>query len=101
MSFATQLKEQGQQAALFGAGSAADQIMDLFVDWCKPGHTFLIEDFRMYVERVRPEIFVTGKYWGSLPRAAIKRGLIRSTGRYLKTRSPATHAHPAAEWMAL
>jgi hypothetical protein len=32
MNIATQLKEQGQQAALFGAGPAADQIIEMLVE---------------------------------------------------------------------
>lgn len=106
MNIATQLKEAGQQAALFGAGTAADQIMELMIDWCRDRKVagrpvFLVEEFRMYVERVRPEIYVIGKFWGSLPRAAIKRGLIRATGEYRKTTSAATHAHPAMLWVVV
>ena len=106
MNIATQLKEQGQQAALFGAGDAADQIIDLMVDWCRErkasgNRLFLIEEFRHYVERVRPEIHVIGKFWGSLPRQAVKRGLIDATGEYRKTTSPATHGHVAMQWFVL
>ena len=105
-NLATQLKEHGQQAALFGAGPVADQILELMADWCAARKAsgrleFLIEEFRMYVESIRPDINVIAKFWGSLPRQAVKRGLIRSTGEYRKTTSPATHGHVAMQWVVL
>ena len=51
-------------------------------------------------ENIRAECIARGvqphshKAWGALVQSAIKRGLLKPTGRYEKTKSVKTHCHP-------
>ena len=40
----------------------------------------------------------TSKAWGSLPRLALRRGLIQPTDRYIKAAAPRTRSHPVRVW---
>ncbi len=96
------LKRAGQQLALDFPGQAWQaSIVEAFREWCQArrGSTVVIEDFRSQVSlSLHPH---SPKCWGSLPRLAAKAGLIRSTGRYAKARSPRTHSHPVAVYEVL
>jgi len=101
------LKKQGQQLALFNAGRDwIEQTLDRFAEFCKSRKAdgqpeFRFEEFRdMVIQRGWPEP-ASHKAWGALPRAAVKRRLIRATNRYEPAQSRATHAHPVRVWSVL
>lgn len=103
----SELKKQGQQLALFGAGPAwvADALAQLRA-FCATrklaGATeFRFEEFREFAGANGLEEPTTHKVWGSLPRIAVREKLIKATGNYVPARSRATHAHPVREWRAL
>ncbi len=100
------LKEHGQQLALFNAGQDwLDQTIENLKAFCKVRKElgqpeFRFEEFRAAAQERGWALPASHKAWGSLPRVAAKRGLIRPTGRYAKATSAATHAHPVAIWEA-
>ena len=102
-----ELKKQGQQLALFGAGQvwvsdALDYLRRFCLERKQEGKVeFRFEEFREYAGAKGLEKPVTHKVWGSLPRIAAKEGLIEDTGQYKKATSSATHAHPVKEWRAI
>jgi hypothetical protein len=101
------LKESGQQLALFNAGQVwLDQTIENMKTFCKVRKEigrpeFRFEEFRKVANERGWPLPSTHKAWGSLPRVAVKHGLIRPTGRYAKATSAATHAHPVAIWSVL
>lgn len=58
--------------------------------------TFKLEDFRAWYG-VQPH---SHKVWGAFTNSAVKRGLIRHTGRFARAVSPKTHAHWVPVWEA-
>jgi hypothetical protein len=55
---------------------------------------FAIEDFRAYVEIWEHELVpASTNAWGSVAQTAVRRGIIKNTGRRRPARSRATHAH--------
>jgi hypothetical protein len=107
MITAQHLKTEGQQLSLFNDGQSwVETMMAAMQDFCAHcktigRHKFLFEAFRKYAENMGYPLPPSHKAWGSLPRVAVKRGLIESTGEYCATTSLKTHGHPALVWRAL
>lgn len=98
MSYGNQLKEEGQALALEHAGVPwRERAIDLLRRYCRsvePREEFAFEDFRAWATACGLENPPSSNAWGSLPRIAIRDGLMRPTGRYRPAFSPMTHAHP-------
>jgi hypothetical protein len=101
-----QLKEIGQQKALFNAGDQflieAHNELIQFIRYRKAINQpeFRMEEFRSYCEQIgidmpKPQV------WGGFTAGAVKKGLIFPTGRYQMAESPKTHAHVVALWIAI
>lgn len=93
------LKRAGQQIALDFAGDWAERVVAEFTAWVAAQRaqgfkTVTIEAFRAQARNNPP----TSKAWGSLPRLAVKRGLIAPTERYTKAAAPRTRSHPVRVW---
>lgn len=102
-----ELKDDGQQLALFNAGTLwVDQTIANLKAFCKVRKEigqpeFRFEEFRQVAQERGWPLPASYKAWGALPRLAVKRRLIRPTGRYERAQSAATHAHPVAVWAVL
>jgi hypothetical protein len=102
-----QLKEQGQQIALFNSGDEwVSYILDKFRAFCKARkemgmNRFRFEEFRIVAEQSGWDTPASSKVWGALPRRFCKEGLIRWTQKYEPAESKKTHGHPVKVWEAL
>lgn len=101
-----QRKEAGQQLALFNADDWVDTAISRLKEFCASrkqanAPQFRLEEFRMHVESIGVEAPPSHKAWGSLPRIAMKHGLIAPTNEYQSAQSARTHAHPVRVWVAL
>jgi len=106
-SIGLQLKERGQQLALFGAGANwIDQIMECFAQFCADRKNegrpeFRFEEFRETIELRGYPLPASHKAWGAVPLRACRANLIEWTQEYVAATSAKTHAHPVKEWRAL
>lgn len=106
MTAGKQLKEQGQQLALWNAGKDwTDQMIANLQAFCKNRKDagrpeFRFEEFRDAAVKAGWPMPSSHKAWGVLPKLAVKQKLIRSTDRYEPAHSRATHAHPVRVWVA-
>ena len=96
------LKRRGQRRALENAGPDwADQACALLKTWAaQQTEPFAIEDFRVWALANGLPPPRSNNAFGSLPRIATARLLIRWTGQTRKARSLATHAHPVRTYLA-
>lgn len=97
-------KRSGQQRALDHAGSDwSAMILQALRLWlnvirAQGRSEFRFEEFRATCTRaMQPP---SHKAWGSVPRMAVRAGLIAATGRYAQATSEKTHAHPVMVWRA-
>lgn len=97
-------KREGQRQALDHAGAEWSAMilkaMRLWLNVIKAQGRpeFRFEEFRATCTKaMQPP---SHKAWGSVPRLAIKDGLIEWTGRYVQAESLKTHAHPVKLWRA-
>jgi hypothetical protein len=111
---ARQLKHEGQQMALFGAGSAwvaeAIAALRLFIMRKKREHGgaavaglfFTFDEFRAWAEEHRMvERPVSLNAWGALPRIAMRQNLIEPTNTYAVAQRPLSHGRTVKIWRAL
>lgn len=102
-----QLKERGQQIALFNCGEDwLEQTIDNLRAFCKVRKqirrpVFRFEEFREIAEERGWPLPASHKAWGSLPRVAIKHGLIVWTGKHVPAESHRTHGHYVKTWRAI
>jgi hypothetical protein len=94
------LKAQGMTRAIENAESNSPGWTDRtivalreFCDQLKSERIFsmAIEDFRATRYKDKP---LSSNAWGSIPRIACRKGILRSTGSYRQANSPKTHRHP-------
>lgn len=102
-----QLKEAGQQMALFGAGddwlsTTLDKLAVFCADLKRAGRDkFRFEEFRAAAPALGVKQPSSHKAWGAVPRVAVKRKIIGPTNEYQAAQSEKTHAHPVKVWEAL
>lgn len=101
-----ELKEAGQQLALFHAEGWADTAMASLAEFCMQRkasgqRSFKFEDFRSFATSAGLPHPNSHKIWGALPRIAIKRGMIAWTGEHVPAQSAKTHGHFVKCWMVL
>jgi len=98
-----QLKEQGQQLALFNSGHAwLDGVLDSLEVWVRSKvGGFTLDDFRSHYEAAGGPPPASINAWGSVGKVAAKRGLIRATGGVRKAERPSAHARLVREWEAV
>lgn len=66
-----------------------------------PGYReFKTEDFRWWLIAGGTKPPHNHHVWGALTNRACKAGVIRFTGKFLPSKSPATHGHPVKVWTA-
>ena len=98
-------KFDGMQIALNFSGDWPERVLSEFKAWAavqraRGLRTVTIEQFRAET-RCAPE---SHKAWGSLPRLALKAGVITENlgedglPRYQRAAAPKTHAHPVRVW---
>lgn len=102
-----ELREIGMQLSLERAGRAwADDMMEKLKAFCKARREmgligpFRFEQLREVAEKSGWTLPPDHHAWGTLPRMAIKRGIIRPTGQYEPAQSPKTHGHPVRTYYA-
>lgn len=78
----------------------AIQLLRTFLAQLPAGAAFAFEDFRAFALGCGLCHPHTHHVWGSLPREAVRAGLIAWTGRYEPARSARTHGHPVKLWRA-
>lgn len=102
-----QLKQQGQQIALFNSGDEwVSYILDKFRAFCKARKDmgmpeFRFEEFRYVAETSGWDTPASHKVWGALPRRFVGEKLIAPTKKYEPAQSKKTHGHPVKVWVAL
>lgn len=101
------LKEQGQQLALFNAGPEwLEATLRNLEQFCKERKAanqpeFRFEEFRQVLEQAGADLPHSHKAWGAVPRVAADRKIIAPTSRYEAAQSRRTHAHPVRVWRAM
>jgi len=102
MQPAQHLKQEGQQLALLHAGTTwAEHALDLLRQFCATAESapsFRFEQFRAWALFHGLPNPPTHKVWGSLPRLAMKCGIIKWTGQFETAQSSKTHGHPVKTW---
>jgi len=107
MNSGAQLKEHGQQLAIWNAGANwLEQTLDNLKAFCKVRKDIGRPEFR--AEELRQIAAERGwpmppspNAWGAIPAIAARRGIIKFTGRYENAQSPRTRSHPVKVWEAL
>lgn len=100
------LKQAGQQLALFNAGVEwIEATIENLRAFCKARKQigrpeFRFEEFREVAAASGWPLPSSHKAWGAVPRVAVKRMLIQSTGRYEPAKSLKTHGHVVMIWQA-
>ncbi|MDI1301975.1 MAG: hypothetical protein PSX71_08730 [bacterium] len=103
LDFAEQLKSGGQAVALSHAGKdwlqAALDALPVFLRE-KHGNPFALEEFRAWSESGGLPAPASANAWGSIPKIAMRKNLIRHTGRAIKALEPKARARLVMEWVA-
>lgn len=101
------LKEAGQQLALLNSGDTwTETTIERLKAFCKVRKQlnkplFRFEEFRLLAEKAGWDMPASPNAWGALPKIAVKRMIIASTGEYQAAQSARTHHHPVRVWQAI
>lgn len=101
------LKEEGQQLALFNAGTGwSERTIDRLKAFCLERKAsgllhFRFEEFVQVLKSSGCDQPPSPNAYGALPRIACRNGLIEFTGQYENAKSPKTRCHPVKIWRAL
>jgi hypothetical protein len=104
MSAATDLRDAGQQMALFNSPGWKDYILVRLQAFCasrkKEGNLeFRVEEFEAWLQPWEQP--ASRNAWGSLPAIACRAGIIAWAERHERAKRPSTHARDVKVWRAL
>ena len=105
MQTAIDRQHYGQQLAITKAGidwqSEALSALRAYLVIRGDGAEFTLEDFRVWAEStgvIFPPASINA--WGSVPKAAVRAGICRPTGKVKKAQRPESHARLIRVWEA-
>lgn len=99
------IRDEAIQLGVDGADSTvpnwSDRCYKLLTEYVKLVNEFTAEDFREYCEKVNFPIPNERRAFGGIIQAAVKRKLIRHTGKWGEMRAKNCHMSPTRIWTKL
>lgn len=95
LSYGDELKDQGIERVLSNNQDWRERTLEEIVYISHKMDKFTSDDVRKACCNLTPK---NGNAWGAIMNAAAKKGLIKKTGSYVKSKIPSNHGHLNAEW---